>query len=65
MDSIQEIRSKLSVTPGEAAKLISESRDNVITMIHKKEIPYYKNGNRFLIPVFALEKYVKQKSGME
>ena len=56
---------RLVVTPREAAKMLFASLDTVNAKCHSGEIPAYRDGRNWKIPIAGLEEYVVDKAKEE
>lgn len=53
---------KLVVSKLEAQQMINTSSENMLRLLEKGEIPAYKTGRNWKIPVKCLEDYVIEKA---
>ena len=49
---------RLVVTPQEAAEMLATSPNNIYTLLESGEIPAYKQGSYWKVPVRSLEQFV-------
>jgi len=50
-------------SPQEVAEALTVSTKTVYKMLHQKQLPYIKAGDKYLIPVAALDLYLVNASG--
>lgn len=53
---------RLVVTPEEAALLMKEQKASVYNMLKNGEIPAYRSGTEWKIPLKSLEQYIENKA---
>lgn len=58
--SLQEISVKLAVTVEEAAMISNIGENKLRDLIHGGKLDHFKLGNRFQIPVKALQTFVEE-----
>lgn len=56
-------RGKLVYSVAEAAEALGISRPTVYTLIHRKDFPSFKVGNRTLISISGLQQWVAAQTG--
>lgn len=54
---------KLAVTPKELAAALSISPNRARELVHIKDFPAIKNGNRYVIPVQEFREWLKDNAG--
>lgn len=56
---------KLVTTPEKAAEMLATSPNNIYPMLESGELPAYKQGSYWKIPVVSLQEYVVSKAHAE
>lgn len=56
---------RLVVTPEEAADMLKEQKASVYSKLRKGEIPAYRSGKEWKIPIKTLEQYIENKAIIE
>lgn len=53
---------KLILTPDEARNMLQENTSTIYRMLKSGEIPAYRSGNNWKIPLKTLERYIENKA---
>ena len=59
------VGASLTCSPLEAAKRLGIGKGTIYELLHSKQLPAYKVGRNFRIPVSVLEEWVLRQAGKE